>query len=249
VASDGGILFSNLPNDPDADYVNVYMTPWNGEVLYRVAQVAMGTSSTSVTSYTTVAKQLRTQYMDPPIAGRFLTLYNGSIYFAVGNILYWTEPFAYHLVDYKQNFIPLPDSITDIGAVEDGLYVSADKTYLLSGDKPADFKPIDVTDDIIVSYTAVTVPASKILKEGDFDVLVWTGQRGVYVGGPGGQITNVTEDRFVPNPATEGTAVLRDRDGSDQYAALLKDTNDSPDGFYASDVAVAEVYRNGVLVP
>jgi hypothetical protein len=248
LASDGGILFSDLPTDFDADFVNIYLTPWNGEVLYLAAQVAMGTASYTISNAYDLGRQLRTQFKDLPLPSRFLELYNGRIYFAVGNMLYYTEPFAYHLVDYRTNFIPFPATITDIGATTDGLFVGADKTYFLAGKKPEEFVLDDVSDDVIVSYTVVRVPASKILKEGDFPVLVWTGHRGVYVGSPGGELVNITEDRFVPQKASEGTAVLRHRDGSDQYAALLKDTGGSPDGFYASDVAVAEVYRNGVLV-
>jgi hypothetical protein len=248
LASDGGILFSNLPNDSNADFVNIYMTPWNGDVLYLAKQVAMGTTSTTVTNTYDLTRQVPFQHMDRPIAGKFLEYYNGRIYFAVGNILYWTLPFAYHIVDYRENFVQFPEDITDVAAVDDGLYVGADKTYFLGGDKPQDFTVKDVTDDVIVSYTMVVVPASKVLKEGDDPVVVWTGHRGVWVGGPGGQITNITEDRYVPKSATEGTAVIRDRDGSDQYAALLKDQDGSPEGIYASDVAVAEVYRNGVLV-
>jgi len=250
LVSEGGILFSNLPNDSDADFVNIYMTPWNGDVLYLAAQVPMGTSSYLISNSYDLGRQLRTQYMDKPLSGKYLEQFVSRIFFAVDNILYYTEPYAYHLVNYRVNYIQFPETITDLAAVENGLYVGSDKTYFISGRKLSDVKLVDVVADTIVSNTMVKVSSTRFGKEEEeYPVLVWTGRYGIYMGGPGGKVTNLTSGRFVPSPATEGAAVVRDRDGTDQYAATLRDSEDSPDGIYASDVAVAEVYRDGVLVP
>lgn len=78
--------------------------------------------------------------LSPPPAGKFIKLYNGRIYLASGNTLWFTEALNYFAVDKSRNFFQMDGEIDFIESLPDGIIVGTAKgIYLLSGDGPDKF--------------------------------------------------------------------------------------------------------------
>lgn len=249
LVSDGGLSLTNIPNVAGTSHVNIYVTPTDGDMYYLAARVTTGTTTATISDPSQwYGRVLRTLHYEPPPIGTLLEKFKGRILIALGDVLYYTEPYGYHWTRLDRNYVRFPSSITMVKAVENGVYLAADKTYWLNGTDPADWSITVVSDSPAVLGTGQLTSAHDLGGESDLDVVMWTSAEGVFVGEPGGATRNLTTGRYVPNAATQGVSLVHNRDGAGKYVALLKESSKPTDGLYASDVAVAEVYRNGVLV-
>lgn len=244
----GGIQIDGIStsSNPDVAYVNIYVSPPNGDILYFAAQVANGTSTANIVGGTH-SVPLRTQHIKPPPAGHIIAYYKGRMLIAVGNILYFSEPYALDWFYLSRNFIPLPQKITLIAVVEDGFYVSSDKTYWHGGN--------DIKESVLITKSNTrAVQGTRALGDGQYvgqegiagEVQFWLNNNGnVCVGANSGQFQVIKKDKAQYPEATIGTGVFRRQNGLNQYLGLLLSNNNSSSA-YLGDVATAEVIKNGV---
>ena len=66
--------------------------------------------------------------------------------------------------------------------------------------------------------------------------------------GQDGLFKNLTERALSYAPGESGAGLFRQEEGMNQYVGLIKDSNQPDTGMYATDTAVAQVVRNGVVV-
>ncbi len=162
-------------------------------------------------------------FSSPPI-GHLLTLYNGHMYIAEGNVVWHSEPFAYGAYNLSQNFIPFSSRVKFLRAVNDGIYVGDEKDiYFHKGEMPKEFKQTKVANYPVIEGTAEKVPGSRIGKldmEVNFpgEVIMLTTKEGICIAGHGGQFINLSERRL-DYPSTQFGAGLY-KDG--KYISLLK---------------------------
>lgn len=247
VAQGDGITLSNIPQG-DAALVRIYMTPPNGDAFYHYRDLAMGVTSTHI-GKATLGRRLETQFAEPLPPGQIVRFYNSRMWVASGSVLWHSLAFRYGLHQPEKDFFYFPSRITVLEPVDDGIYVVADKTYFLAGGTPGQMQLSGISDATGVEGTGLRVQAKHFALEDTKDeVAFWFGSRGAQLGLPGGALKAVMEDRAVVPLYEEGAALFRERNGIRQVVTTVKRPGDTS-AFAAVDSAVAEVVRNGVLLP
>jgi len=216
LAANSGIAFSfiQLSTDPGVTHKAIYLSPANGEVLYRALTLDNATTSASYTDNgVRLQSPLDTQFLQDAIPGHLICYYRGRLYVARDNLLFPAEPFAYELFDLRR-YLPFDSRITLLAAMTDGIFVGTEHQQLfLAGRGPDEFEPTLKTK----------YGAAKLVKQargqGDSPVAFWLSSQGVQLGLNQGGLTNLTPQYSFA--ATNGGAGLFRRDPISQYLALL----------------------------
>lgn len=252
VPAGGGIQLMNIPQST-ASSVNVYVSTAGGDQLYWQANIPMGETTYSFTSLKQ-GRKLETQFLERMPAGHIVRYGHGRLWVARGNLLIFSPALRYGLYDPRFTYFQFPADIDIVQPVEDGVYVTADKTYFLAGTNPAEMK-----QDVVYPYpgvrgTGMEVPHTKFIAENDLisdsakeDVAFWYSTKGAVLGYPNGNVHPITEDRVAISEYGKGASLLREEDGIRQLVTSLTDKGDQT-GFGVTDYATAEVRRNGVLI-
>lgn len=150
------------------------------------------------------------EFLSPP-PGNFLEFYIGRIMIANGKFVWHTEPFAFNMVDYSQNFFGFPSNINMLRAVADGLYVGTHTgIYFVRGNFDSNFL---VSSARVVEGTDVVYRKD----EGQRDI-VCTTTEGVLMLGVGGKVQNLTLERIEYPVQTRGTAYIY----QDKYVVMME---------------------------
>lgn len=221
-----GLSFTNLPttNDPTVVSLRIYVTPVNGELPFRVAEVAVGTQVLTVTQLPqNMSLRVRTLLGQPAPPGNVLGNYNGRSYSGQGKYLMYSDPYEYELFCPAKNFMMFPSDVRTFSAVEDGIFLGCDaETLFLQGGGPEDFAVKRVANYGTVLGTETYVPGSYLGAEGTIGLLpMWVSQRGICWGNNGGQMTNLTGNRFTIPAASVGASLLKIRNESAWLVSTL----------------------------
>ena len=220
VADGGGISVTKIPQ-PISGFVNrirIYVTEANGEVPYHYADLAVGTTALFIGRSLTLGMALATQFLMPPVPGYALEHYNGRIYIARSNLLFFTEAMAYgHM--RQQNFLAFDDEVRIVKAADPGIFVAtASRTFFLQGSGPADFQLLDRLSYGAARGAVAELPGRRIL---------WIGAKGPVVATQDGEIEGLTDDQesalrhLAMDDHERGSVAVRDRDGVRQIVAAM----------------------------
>lgn len=224
--SNAGIAISNIPEstDPGVDYVYIYLSTRNGEVLYLASAIANGVSSVTYAGDTKeFSKRLTTQFMGSPHTGHMIQFYNGRIYVVKDNAVWYTLPYNYELMDLAHGFFQFPDRVTLFAPVRGGIWVSYKngKTFFLEGTDPEKGFITNLKTDS-GAHEGSQRPDEVTIKGEIIRGWYWTGNDGIYLGLDGGTLLNKTEDRYEPGSANYSVSFIKKtQDGSKQYISLL----------------------------
>lgn len=151
-------------------------------------------------------------YSSPP-AGHLLEIFNGRMYVAKENILFFSEPFAYGRFDMARGYIPYASRIQLVKAVSGGIYVGdEDRIFFEGGDGPRTFSHTLVADYPAV-LRAVAVDYLSGLRFGletSAEFAIIGTKKGICIAGPSGQFINLTEDKVTYPDVSRGTTLVRD---------------------------------------
>ncbi len=225
----------------------VYMS--QGSVFYQISNVLPGILSVNL-SGVIGSVPLGTQFLSPAPVGQLIAYHYGHLYVATGSILWYSEPGSLELFRLASNFLNFEKDIKLLGVAKDGLFVCADKTYWLAGTDPASMTRIEKASYTAIPGTMVRAPADLIGSSGEGfgEALFWASTQGICLGAQDGLFRNLTERSLSYAPGEVGAAIFRKNEGMNQYVGLVKDSNQPDVGMYATDTAVAEIVRNGVVV-
>lgn len=162
-------------------------------------------------------------YTAPP-PGKFLTLFNGRIYFSKNNFLFFTEHLAYHSFCAATNFLAFSSTIIDILAVDNGIYASTEnEIYFLSGATVRDFEMKRVSLIPLISGTACQLDPSTL---GEAASRFFPGPAyvactpfGVMLLGHSGYIENITLGTYAVEGEIGAACVLGKGKGNNRYIA------------------------------
>lgn len=244
VSTDSSFILSWAPS---GYATRVYLS--TGSMFYQVAEEP--SSVTTVTLSGTIGSApLRMQFLSPAPAGQFLTYHYGRLYVASGSVLWYSEPGDLEHFRLSSNFLSFETDIKLVGNVLNGLFVVADKTYWLPGTDPANMQRLEKAPYSAIPGTMVKAPAGLIGAQGEGfgEGLFWASERGICFGGQDGLFKNLTERALSYAPGESGAGLFRQEEGMNQYVGLIKDSNQPDTGMYATDTAVAQVVRNGIVV-
>lgn len=241
-----GIIVSGISVPVDASYVNVYVTNTNGDTLF----LAKSTTDSSVTiTHPPQGAAVRTQFLDAMPAGNLIAYHKGRTLIAKENYIVFSEPFS-NLTRLTQNFIMFPQKVNMIAPIVDGIFISCEggKTYHVFGTNPMEWALTEKANYAAIEGTAVLVDPDLLLGELQEKAWVWLSEKGICIGAAGGSFQNITSTKYGVKPSTIGTAMLMQRDGRNQYISTLHPSDGEVNNIHFSDVATAEVRRNGVII-
>jgi hypothetical protein len=165
-----------------------------------------------------VLAPLHKYVMEP---GEHMAFYNGRLYTLLGNILTFSDVYDIETRDDRKCRIPIPGYGYMIAAVEGGVWLSySGKTVFLKGDEPDEFEFVEVADYAAVPWTVARFDGKDAAPDAPVgDSLIWMSEKGICMGGPDGQFTNISDgqDVEIPSPMTAGAGLVRLRDGLLQY--------------------------------
>lgn len=224
--TEGGIAITGIPvsNDQQVDFKMVWISERDAEHLYLAGIIPNAqTVFNQVATFKQTAR-LSTQFLSAPPAGDIVRSFAGRALVAVGPVLFYSEPYAYELFDLRKNFTFTSD-ITLVEPMNDGVYLStSDETFWLSGTIPEQWKL-----DSKLSYGAIPGTSAMCSADMLFDgkgnglAAVFASTRGLCAGLDGGNIVNLTQDRFTYPITTKGAGIIRRYKGTVQYVAALRD--------------------------
>ena len=160
-----GISFP-IPTHPDPQilYARVYCSNQNGDVLYYNGYGTLGTTYT-ISSVDSDSNPLRMFNLDAAPTGDIVKYYNGRLYVASGNVLWYSEKYQYQHFILASNYIEFPSEILEVMPVEDGIWIGSDNIYLLSGQEPQEFKKVTKEIARVIKGTGSMVSGSYIHME------------------------------------------------------------------------------------
>lgn len=221
----GAIDFTDLPisSDPSVRYKNIYLTEANGEVLYRAATVSNATTALHYNGGI-LRTPLETQFLQHAPAGQIVSYYNGRMYVANGQWLYYSKAFGYELFDLREH-LGFASNITLVAPVQGGMYIGTESAiYYMSGNEPQDFVLVEKANYGAVAGTLAYAPAKQVrvaVNAQEETIPMWTSKAGICVGLSGGIFINITQDRYGIESAAVGAALFRDDGESSQYIVAL----------------------------
>jgi len=232
LTNNSSIIITSIPvsSDSTVKYVDVYISHPNGEALFFYDRISNGTTTITInTNKVKPGLPLRIIRFTKPPAGELLEYYNGRIYIAKGNVIYYTEPFAYELINPRSNHIMFKDKINMIAPVDSGIFISSgDIIYFLQGKNP----PFE--SEVKASYRAIEGTRNYIsgqyIGKGTKDIIaIWTSSKGICIGMPNGDFENLTENNYSFPEGKSGVSLFRQHRGINQYIVALKDATSAED--------------------
>jgi hypothetical protein len=238
LAAAGSIVVSGLPTSfpPGVAGLLVYATPPNSDALLHA--VTLSAPAATITLPTlSYGGRCQTLLLARMPAGDIVRELNGRLFTAVGNALFYSEPYAHALTNPERNYVVLDAPITVIETMNNGLYVVADQTYWIAGDiANAELNPV-------LPYGAVLGSSGQIPHKNE---CWWVSARGIVIGDQDGQVRNVQEDNVAVDPAQAGAGLFREADGIKQVLTSLFSAGAS--GAAARSYMDAEIVRKGTTL-
>lgn len=140
-----------------------------------------------------------------PTLGKYLTAYNGRLYSATDEFLFFTEYMALHAARQGRNFLMLPSRINFLAASEDVLWVGTDDNIVaLQGNSVNDFSFREASAVPAMENTVARVPTG-MYKPGTW----WfcNTRQGICALGPNGAIEFLS-DQTCALPGTVGCSAV-----------------------------------------
>lgn len=217
----GKIIVTNIPQPSTADvaFIRLYVTEADGTVPYKYADLPVGTYMFLVGGSKTKGSPLVNELTDkfPPCT--LIQAWRGYMLGADENVLWYSEPQRFGLCQLQENFIQFSAPIKMIAPVDDGFYVSADRTYFISGGTPKDW-----TRREVLPYGGA-VPGT-YFKHPTKVQCGWFTDRGEIIGKMGGELRNETLDKIAPRKYSKGASLYRREDGIEQIVNVFPEGGD-----------------------
>lgn len=250
VPEDSAIIVTGIPASyDDAAYMNVYVTRDNGSSFYKHSAANFGDASITIASQAS-GQMCRTRFKDKMPAGHMLGFHQNRLFVAVDNVIYYSEAYNYGITDLAKNFIMMPSRVTLLAPEPQGIFVSAkdDKTYYISGADPDNFAMVEKADYPAIENTQARVDQDMLGDGVGGEAWVWASRKGICSGIIGGSFRNITKGKYAIPTGAIGSAIFRQKDGVSQYLGIIHSDDNERNNLYTSDIATAEIRRNGVII-
>jgi hypothetical protein len=209
------------------------------------AVTAAGEWHSPVVNPTSTLPDINGKLLGPPPMAEHLALYNGRIYLAQDNVVWFTELYLFDYVDRTRNFLQFESKITGLIAVADGIYVgTATDVWFLQGSR-GEMQRTRMTPAGMVEHTAIAVPAESLsLQEPTTgEVAMFVSSSGICVGLASGVCFSLTRDKVELPQAIGGAALHRREAGADHYIGALDSAGSPSSAARIGDYVHAEIKR------
>lgn len=243
LAQDGAIRLDGLPTDQP--WINLYASGCDGRDLFWVTRIP-AQASFVLTQVDQSTDLLVGVGLYPPPPGQALAGFAGRLLVAAGEVLYWSQPVAYHHFRLATDLQVFAQRIDLLAALPDGFYVRAGtETVWVQGDDPENWSR-RVVDDRPGAEGVLYVPGRKVpAAQTDGLVPLWVSADGPVVGLPGGRLVHLTDGRLAVDSYAEAAIAYREENGLRQLLLSLKNKT-AGTRLGATDRASCTVVRGGV---
>jgi hypothetical protein len=159
-----------------------------------------------------VGPETNRTFSDVPI-GTCLVHYQSRLYIAQGNVVWYTEPYAYSWVDRARNFLMFPGVPTDMFSSKEGMFVSIlekDTTFFVTGNTAKDLTPRPIAPAIIPG-TLSKIKGSEVGMDSEEIVFLGTTKQGIILITGKGEVKNLTRNRLTYPATNKGAAAVTSR--------------------------------------
>lgn len=209
---------------------HVYLSGADGDILTYQGQLA------EVYTHNENGRQCPTLNTAPMPAGTIVRHFKGRLLTVIGNVLFFSRPYNYGVYDPSAGYIAFAEALTVVEPTDRGLYLCAEKTWLLP--------------DLVGSQLQDLLPYGGIAGSGgrapDSETVFWNTPRGLVVAGPDGSVRNVQEDALRFSEAVSSATLYREQDGMAHIVATRAGAQPTRAG--ATSFAEAEVIRKGTIL-
>lgn len=147
-------------------------------------------------------------FSGPPY-GTILDVFNGRMYMAEANVIWYSEPYGYNLWDKARGYLYYKSNIQMIKGLVNGMFVSDESfAYHLSGNNPKEFFSKQISQSPAIRGTDVRVDGGKIGKGFAGMCIMWTAFDGIWLGTSEGEVINLTKDKLTFPPSKQGCAAI-----------------------------------------
>lgn len=190
------------------------------------------------------------EFYDSPPPGKILTWMFGRLWVVTDDFICYSRGYRPDQVNLYKDIIELP-GVTMLRPATNGYYIGTeDAVYYIAGGNPkAPSLTTTVSSSGCIFGTAKTLPY-KLFGDGSRsgECVVWESKHGKMLGSPDGNVTALTVDHVVYNDAQSGASFLRELNGDIHHISTLSNQNPDGQNFRATDIATAEVRRNGIII-
>lgn len=251
-----GITLTNFPVPASADieFVRVYCSPPNGDMLYLAQDVPIVVGQVLIGRHTP-GRPLDKQFLQEMPPCTIVRAYAGRLFGAIGRTLIWSEALMYGMYRPSENWRQFESDILMIepaGEAEgSGLFVAtADRTYFLASPQLASSQRTLAASSGAVPNSSVQIDTSSLALPDVFGVRpVWMdASDGMVLGVDGGRMLRLHDRLYAPpTNAEHASLALRHYRGSTHVIAALRGGSTAT-GMRASDTAEVEVWKAGVRI-
>lgn len=158
-----------------------------------------------------------------PDPGHLIEYFNGSLFIARDNVIWFTDAFTYNRVDYRKNFKQLPSRLTMMRAVDDGMFLS-DQTacYFAQGPRPNKWSLRKVHDCPAVLGSDTSLDGKRVKADIQGKVAFWLTSEGVQMGTNGGSVVNLTSARYSPPACSQGASLFKSSGSNKQVIISIQ---------------------------
>ena len=242
---DGIAVTVSAPQAPAVRTI-VYVTGANGEDFTRTYSLAGAATVTVTAADIGRGMRLETQHLRAPSPSTLVRVFNGRIYGARDEMVWFTEPLRYSLARPSQGVYLYPTHPTLLEPVRSGMFVGgAFGVYFLAGRDPYDATQIAVSAKAPIPRAVTRVPGDWLGQSDSSLPAWWTQDGGMQVGMPDGTVQDMTADRLGIPQFQYGAMLVREREGMRQVVSVLGRGGEISNAV-ATDSVVTEVRRNCV---
>lgn len=201
-----------------------YISETNGEELYLAAEIAAGSTSFGYSArlpLTSIALD-RTETA-PPSPWRDIDWFRASVITAVEDRIEWTREFEYELRDFAKGYMLFGERVNVVAGLQNGFYVGTENAHWwLEGEDMEKLSLTQVADYGAINGTKVHINGDVVgTGESTERIPLWTTQRGIVLGLPGGTLRNAHENKVDFPGGRIGTALYRNANRQNHYIARV----------------------------
>lgn len=183
--------------------------------------------------------------MRPPLA-TILAYFNGRIYLAVDNVVWFTELYLYDWVDDVRGYLPFENDVKVLAAVTDGLYVGTETAVWYISGGAGEMKRVQVANYGAIKGSPQQVPSNlipdQLQQQTKSGALIMT-QQGLCIGMDGGNFLNLMQTKVIFPAMQSSNTLFRSQDGVNQYLCVADSGGTPAANTRIGDYVDAEIRR------
>ena len=207
-------LFLPATADADVDSIRVYASRPDGDILYAVTTVPVGTTYTQHSGALSYQRPSDTQNLTRMVGGRYVRQWNGRLLVGRGHTLYYSAPYRYGLYNPTANFVRFSKRLAFVEPVDGGVYVGLvdQGVVFLKGDNPTGWEQLPASTLPPQPDGSISVPTAGMNKElrAVESVAVWLTASGFALGLPDGNVVMPQAERLSGLSLGTGSLVFED---------------------------------------